>query len=197
MNLEPCEKHETMLCAFCSGKATSLDITSKPIKPAKRRKTRRAPISPAMAIAEAVARGDMCEHCLTDTGVRRRIDQVTGELRIDHTGPGCQCSRRERYDTQMRLVPSWLQDNFEGFLNPGSTDEARAIRSAEMVITGLAFSTQTRAGRRAGIVRDETTDGSMPRISEQQAERLRLLEEFAVDPRWHAPRTQEADALPV
>lgn len=197
LDLTPCDKHEMQLCGFCRGTATSLDTTSKPIKPAKRRKTRRAPISPAMRIAEAVARGDMCEQCLTDTGVRRRIDRDTGELHMDHVGPGCQCSRRDRYDTQMRLVPSWLQDNFEGFLKPGSTDEARAIRSAEMIITGLAFSTQTRAGRRAGIVRDETTDGTTPRVSEQQEERNALLAEFNVDPKWHAARRQEADALPV
>jgi hypothetical protein len=197
LDLTPCDKHEMQLCGFCRGKATSLDITSKPIKPAKKRATKKARISPAMRIAQAVALGDMCEHCLTDTGVRRRIDKETGDLHMDHVGPGCQCSRRDRYDTQMRLVPSWLQDNWSGFLKEGAVDEATAIRSADMIVSGLAFSTQRRAARRAGIVRDETTDGSTPRISEQQEERNALLAEFNVDPKWHAARTMEADALPV
>lgn len=180
-------------CTYCSGKETT-QVTPKRIKVAKRAK-KHAKASPAMVIARKVAKGELCEKCLTPTGIK--LVERDGELNIDHVGLGCQCSRRTDYQAQMLLSTDWLQDHVADFVRTGATDAARALRSADMIVSGLAFSTQVRASRRAGLVRDENSDGTTPGCSEQQNERLQMLDDFGVEPKWHAARNQEADKLPV
>lgn len=169
-------------CTYCSGKETTR-VIPKPIKVQGRRK--RARIDPDLVLAQRVALGEVCEHCRTETGPI-----------------GCDCTRKEFYSEQLGpggIVREWLHDNAGAFMPAGSTDSARAIRTGEKIITGLAFSTMARASRRAGIPRDDVLDqdGRLPAISELTAQRLDLLAEFGVDPKWHAVRTQEADPLPV
>lgn len=182
-------------CTYCSGKETTLETPKVPKR--EKRRPKRAPVSPEMVLAGKVARGEICEKCLTSTGVKYRHGR-DGIDHIDHIGLGCQCSRRANYDAQLELTTSWLQDNTDGFIKPGATDEVRAIRDAEKVATGLAFSVQARMARRTGIVRDAVADdGTTPSCSEQQEERNTLLLGFGVDPKWHPARTQEADPIPV
>lgn len=177
-------------CTYCSGKETTR-VVPKPIKVSKPRK--RARIDRDMVVAQRVARGELCEFCLGETAPI-----------------GCECSRRAFFadqfgntgngpsgsDQNAGLVQLWLLEHYEQFLPPGSADAARAIRSADRVVAGLATSTLNRAGRRAGIVRD--AGGASPSdISEAQDYRLDVLARFGTEPRWHQPRTQEADYSPI
>lgn len=197
-------------CTYCSHKETTF-VPAKAIKVAKART--RARIDRDMVIAELVAKGELCEHCLTPTGIKRRVDRA-GIEHIDHNGIGCHCSRRAFFadqvgntgngaigsDSNAGITQLWLQDNVDAFIPQECDDTARAIRSAEKVVTGLAFSTLTRASRRAGIVRDAgVRDGEYdPRDTSEAADfRDDVLVRFGVDPTWHAPRTQEADYSPV
>lgn len=180
-------------CTYCGGKDTTA-IEPKAIKVAKKRKPK-APVSPEMVRARLIAKGEMCEHCLSSTGIKL-VKRPSGELGINHVGRGCDCSRQGEYHVRIPLTVKWLKDNRDAFKKPGAEDEARAIRSADMIVTGLAFSTQTRASRRAGIVRDAAFNGGAY-CSEQDDERIALLKAFNVDPKWHAARNQEADKLPV
>lgn len=180
-------------CTFCSGKDT-MAIEPKAIKVAKKRKPK-APVSREMVRARLIAKGEMCEHCLSSTGIKL-VKRPSGELGIDHVGRGCDCSRQGEYHVRIPLTVQWLKDNRDAFKKAGAADEARAIRSADMIVTGLAFATQTRASRRAGIVRDAVFNGGAD-CSEQDEERIALLKAFNVDPKWHAARNQEADKLPV
>lgn len=189
--MEPCIHELLSGCTYCSGKETTREVPKR-IKVAKRRN--KAPVSPEMELARKVAKGEVCGMCLTSTGVKYRRGR-DGVDHIDHIGLGCHCSRRGEYADNMAQNTEWLKANVDGFVKENAEDGVRAIRDAEKVITGLAFSVQARMGRRAAIVRD--ADDIALSCSEQQAERLQMLDDFGVDPKWHPARTQEADLLPV
>ncbi len=178
--METCDKHEMSGCTFCSGKFTHFTPV-KPITAAKKkgRKVKKAPVDREMVIADRVARGEICEFCLTE------IAPI-----------GCVCSRRRFYEDHASgagLVANWLEEHHEAFMPAGTEDAARALRAADMIVSGLAFSTQTRAARRAGLSRDNGRVAP----SEVQADRLEILERFGIEPRWRQLRRQEADHLPA
>lgn len=175
-------------CSFCSGRETMF-VPAQPIK-VERRKVR-ARKAPDMVIAERVARGELCELCLGETAPI-----------------GCNCSRAQHFAEQYGrvgagtqgseanagLVQLWLKANVDSFMPANTTDAARAIRSAEKVVTGLAFSTLNRAGRRAGVVRDAEAETGMSELGNL---RVDAVKRFDVQPEWHPARTQEADYSPV
>jgi len=158
-----CAKHELTGCTICSGKFTTRPKAKKP--PGKLKQ--KAAKSADLILAEQVAAGIICGYCSTKIAL------------------GCACSRRELYAEDVPDAQSWLLANEEHFI-VGNRDAARCIEGARKAITGMAFSTQTRAGRRAGLME-----------SEGQTDRLAILKRFDVDPTWHAPRTQEADYSPI
>jgi len=164
-----CDKHEIIGCVICSGQYTT---RAGPPKPPAKPKVK-APKAPDLILAEKVASGIICADCLTETKV------------------GCACSRRALYDEEVPDSEEWLKANEEEFI-VGNRDAARAITGARRAITGMAFSTQTRAARRAGLLVDD-----LLKIDEVGEERRRILRDFEVDPTWHAARRQEADFAPI
>lgn len=172
---EACEKHELTGCTFCSGKYTCLeDLQPKPAKKPGRR-TQPARKDRAMTIADLVAEGKMCGSC-----------------RTLYAPIGCECSRRAHFERMTDASLYWLREHAL------ELDTGRVSSHPELIAAGLAFTSYTRAARRAGIPGDPVMeDGIEVDDSEQQHGRREILKAFAVDPKWTPPRTVQASHLPV
>jgi hypothetical protein len=172
---DSCVKHEIIGCTFCSGKFTCLEpLELKPAKPAGR-KVRPARVDRAMVIADLVAEGKMCGAC-----------------RTLYAPIGCQCSRRAYFDRMTGDSTWWLQEHHLDL------DTGRKSSHPELIAAGLAFTSYTRAARRAGIPDAPVMeDGVEVDDSEQQHGRTAILRAFAVDPKWTPARTVQASYLPV
>lgn len=166
-----CELHLLERCAFCTGLYScleSLEPEPAPATPSPAKK--RAHVDPAMVIADLVAEGKMCSSCLTL-----------------YAPIGCECSRRARFDRAVPDSQEWLTDHATDL------DTGKRGSRPELIAAGLAFTSYARGARRAGVPRD----GYPNRPSDQEADRLDILERFGVEAKWSPARTVQADFLPV
>jgi hypothetical protein len=105
-----------------------------------------------------------------------------GSCRTLHAPQGCKCSRRAIYDAKLE----------------GAVAAAKVYVDANLITgregAGIAFGVVKRAGRKAGITHDPQEKGQP---SDAEADRLDIIEQFEVEPRWQPYRRTEADHLPV
>lgn len=179
MDVNECERHEMIGCTLCSGKETTLlppdkalDRIDLAIDPAiKALKAPKPGVDPVVRLAGEIASGYRCGACLEPT-----------------TGIGCLCSRDIVYGDDMAaaadfLVPAIAETMLEQALGHVPTIKAKAFQ-------GIGTAVQRRAMRRVGHLGEKE-------LTEQ---RVGLKAELGIDPskaKWHAPRTTEADVLPV
>lgn len=101
--------------------------------------------------------------------------RICGQCLTAHAPMGCECSRKELHYRAELEVQAWLK---------GDGLESNLFSSTELA--GLAFSTQRRTGLRAGLTPED-----------HEADRMDIIREFEVKPRWKQYRRNEATHLPV
>lgn len=138
---------------------------------------RPASVDKGISVAESVASFELCAACLTSIGPT-----------------GCNCSRRRNHSDEWRITAALGERGFRRIAGPGQFEQALNFLDSDEAITafgpkacaGMAFAVASRSGRRAGLTDEE-----------RQADRLEVIDRFAVDPKWRQLHRQEANHLPV
>lgn len=136
-------------------------------RPEAKPKKAKAKKDPDLELAAAVASGIICGDCL------QPYEPITGR-RI-----GCDCERKATHERNMAVRDYWLSQPEVQAAFAGRDNKRTAI-------AGMAFTSYNRSARRAAVAPED-----------READRLDIIAQHEVDPRWTAVRVNEADTLPV
>ncbi len=181
-----CEKHDMIGCTFCSGKESLLlkpdlrmirvDLELEPAAAVPR--AGRPPQDPGVRLAGEVASGYRCGICLEAT-----------------TGIGCKCSRDAVFAADMAAAADFLVPHIQGAMLDEAVGLVPAIKAR--AFQGIGTAVQRRAMRRMEHLAGQVTDDGIDVRDDWRAD---WKEQLGIDPskaRWHQPRNNEADYLPV